>query len=93
MFSELTKKLCTSSFRKDLKKRESKGKYNLKKQRFRTKLIEGRVSVKGISLWNNVNKEIEEFQSNITSKEPLRSVLLRKHNEKMLVMFVLLYEW
>lgn len=66
MFSELTKKLCQSSFRKDLKKRESKGKYNLKKRIFRTKLIEGRVSVKGISLWNNVNKEIEEFQSNIT---------------------------
>ncbi len=79
------KKTLPINIQKRFEKRESK--YNLKgteifkKPRFRTKLMEHCVSVKGISLWNNLNKETKEAKSNITFKRIIKASMLRKYNE------------
>ena len=80
------KEMLPINIQKRFEKRENKynlkGKEIFKKPRFRTKLMERCVSVKGISLWNNLDTEAKESKSNITFKGIIKASLLKKYNEK-----------
>ena len=80
--------ILPSNIQNWFEKREScydlKGFEIFKKTRFRTKLKERCVTVRGISLWNNLNKESKEAKSNFVFKKSIKASMLHKYRETCL---------
>ncbi len=78
------KKILPINIQNKFEKREShynlKGTEIFKKPRIRTKLKERCISVRGINLWNSLNKEIKETGSNILFKKRVKASMIQRYD-------------
>ena len=73
------------NIQRKFEKREShynlKGTDIFKKPKFRTKTMERTVSIKGINLWNELQKEVKQSGTIVAFKKIIKTTILKSYEE------------